>query len=201
MANLRTALLLSGGMDSIAIAFWKRPELAITIDYGQRAALAEIRAAEAVADDIGIELQIIRADLGHLGSGDMAGNQAANVAPVPEWWPFRNQMLITLAAMKAIPLGVERLLIGTLKTDRQHADGTPAFVHGMNEVLRMQEGAITIEAPAIELSASELVRTSGVSMDILAWAHSCHVGEHACGMCRGCRKHYETMAELGVGPY
>ena len=41
------ALLLSGGMDSIALAFWKRPEIAITIDYGQRA-------AEALPSDWGI---------------------------------------------------------------------------------------------------------------------------------------------------
>lgn len=39
------ALLLSGGMDSISVAFWKRPEIAISIDYGQRAAEAEITAA------------------------------------------------------------------------------------------------------------------------------------------------------------
>ena len=31
-------LLLSGGMDSISIAWWKRPDVAISVDYGQRAA-------------------------------------------------------------------------------------------------------------------------------------------------------------------
>ncbi len=37
----KTAILLSGGMDSIALAYWKRPELAITINYGQKPFLAE----------------------------------------------------------------------------------------------------------------------------------------------------------------
>ena len=40
---MNTALLLSGGMDSIALAYWKRPDIALTIDYGQAAADAEER--------------------------------------------------------------------------------------------------------------------------------------------------------------
>ena len=41
-------LLLSGGMDSTSIAWWKRPDVAISVDYGQRAAAAELEAAGAV---------------------------------------------------------------------------------------------------------------------------------------------------------
>lgn len=42
----KTAILLSGGMDSIALAYWKRPEIAITIDYGQKPAAAEVVASK-----------------------------------------------------------------------------------------------------------------------------------------------------------
>lgn len=198
---MSTALLLSGGMDSVAIAYWRQPEIAITIDYGQRAAAAELRASRAVAEVLGIEHHIIRADLSALGSGDMAGSAAIGVAPVSEWWPFRNQMLVTLAAMKCVALGTKRLLIGTLKTDNRHADGRPEFVDALGTLLRLQEGDITLEAPAIDLKAVELIRKSAVPMDVLAWAHSCHVGEFACGLCRGCRKHYETLGDLGETPY
>ena len=195
------ALLLSGGMDSICIAYWKRPRFAITVDYGQSAARAEIRASGAAAEAIGIEHHIIHADLSSLGSGDMAGIRPHALATVSEWWPFRNQMLVTLAAMKGVALGIQSLMIGTLSTDERHADGRRSFVRAMDELLRMQEGAITLEAPAIDLTAVELIRISGVPMEILGWAHSCHVGEYACGLCRGCRKHYETLADLGVPPY
>jgi len=188
-------------MDSIAIAYWRRPEAAITIDYGQRPAAAELRAATTVAQALAIEHHVVRADLSALGSGDMAGAEALSLAPVPEWWPFRNQMLITLGAMKAVAIGVDRLLIGTLRTDDVHADGRRAFLTAIDTVLRLQEGALTLEAPAIGLSAVELVRTSGTPMEILGWAHSCHVSDYACGLCRGCQKHYETLAELGVDPY
>jgi len=198
---MSTALLLSGGMDSIAIAFWKRPDLAITIDYGQIPAATELRAANAVCADLGIVHHIIKTDLISLGSGDMAGTAALEVANVPEWWPFRNQMLVTLAAMKGVALGVKHLLIGTLRTDNEHRDGTAEFIRSMSSILEYQEGAIALDAPAINMSSAELIRLSGVPVEILAWAHSCHVAEQACGQCRGCRKHYETMMELGFGPY
>ena len=198
---MKTALLLSGGMDSIAIAWWRRPELAITVDYGQRPAMAELRASASAAEAMGIEHVIVTADLGSLGSGDMAGTEPLSLAPVTEWWPFRNQMLVTLAAMKAVAHDVQRLLIGTLKTDGFHADGRPDFVMTLDALLRLQEGGLRLDAPAIALTSVELIRTSNIPMEVLAWAHSCHVGSHACGQCRGCQKHYQTLAELGVEPY
>ena len=198
---MKTALLLSGGMDSIAIAYWHRPEIAITIDYGQRPAAAEFRAAKAVADMLSIEHHLVHSDLSTLGSGEMAGTASLEIAPVSEWWPFRNQMLVTLAAMKGVGLGVRRLLIGTLKTDEHHADGRPGFIQSIDALLRLQEGELQLEAPAIDLTAVELIQKSGVTMDVLSWAHSCHVGEYACGLCRGCRKHYETLRDLGETPY
>lgn len=195
------ALLLSGGMDSIAIACWARPEMAVTIDYGQAPAPAEIRAASAVAAELGIDHFVVRADMSALGSGDLAGSAALDIAPVREWWPFRNQMLVTIAAMKVLPLGAKKLLIGCLATDGAHADGTADFVQSLNNLLQLQEGGMSLEAPAIQLNAVELVQRSGVPMEILAWAHSCHVGEYACGYCRGCRKHFETTQALGLGAY
>lgn len=198
---MKTALLLSGGMDSIALAYWKRPEVCITVSYGQRAARAEARAAAAVCEALNIEHHVIEADLSALGSGDMAGQAPAELAPVSEWWPFRNQMLITLAAMKAVALNVSKLSIGTLRTDGVHADGKVEFIEAMNSLLRCQEGEITLDAPAIKLSGPELIKASGIPADLLAWSHSCHVANEACGLCRGCRKHYETLEELGLEPY
>ena len=198
---MKTALMLSGGMDSVAIAFWQRPTIAVTIDYGQKPAAGEIRASAAVCADLEIEHHVIRADLSAMGSGDMAGNSPLAIAPVPEWWPYRNQALVTLTAMKVLALGVQHLSIGTLKTDAAHRDGSPEFIAAMNALLALQEGAMTLTAPAVGMNAAELIRVSRVPMEILSWAHSCHVSEYACGVCRGCHKHYETMRELGATPY
>ncbi len=194
-------LLLSGGMDSIAIAYMVRPKFALTIDYGQRAAGAELRAAEAVSAELGISHHTLSPDLRSLGSGDMAGTAAHELARVPEWWPFRNQMLVTLAAMKAVQLGASRILIGTLATDGAHLDGTRTFLAAMREVLQEQEGKIELAAPAIEMTATELIKASKVPGEVLAWAHSCHTADYACGECRGCVKHYRTLEALGADPY
>lgn len=198
---MSAALLLSGGLDSIAVAYWKRPDLAITIDYGQIPAPAEIRASQEVAGSLAIRHEIVRADCRALGSGDLAGSAPHSVSPVPEWWPFRNQLLVTLAAMAALRCNVEVLLIGSVASDAAHADGTSEFVSAMSGVLNIQEGALRLEAPAIAYTSPDLIRMAGVPAELLCWGHSCHVAEFACGTCRGCNKHYQTMESLGIGPF
>ncbi|MBX9705864.1 MAG: 7-cyano-7-deazaguanine synthase, partial [Gammaproteobacteria bacterium] len=92
---MKTCLLLSGGMDSVSIAWWKRPDVAITINYGQQAALAEIQAAGSIARALNMEHHIITLDCSALGSGDMAGVASDKNAPASDWWPYRNQLLAT----------------------------------------------------------------------------------------------------------
>ena len=55
-------------------------------------------------------------------------------------------------------------------------------------------------APARHLSALELVRRSGIPRSLLGATFSCHVMEYACGRCRGCVKHQETLARIDGGP-
>ncbi|RDU98287.1 7-cyano-7-deazaguanine synthase [Trinickia dinghuensis] len=193
---MKRALLLSGGMDSLCIAWWKRPDVAITIDYGQLPAEAEIVASMAVCRALQIDHHIVRVDCRALGSGDMAGTRADTNAPASDWWPYRNQLLATLAAMKAISLGVTHLMLGTVRSDGSHRDGTPEFVAALDLLLSMQEGGMHVECPAIHLSTAELARVSGVPSELLAWAHSCHKANVACGDCRGCNKYFQTLQEL-----
>lgn len=193
---MKTALLLSGGMDSIAIAYWKRPCLAITIDYGHAAAPGEIRAAIAVTDALRIPHKVIKADISAVGSGDLAGVSPHSSAPATEWWPYRNQFLLTVAAMHCLNEGASELLIGALRTDGFHADGTTEFIAAFNALLELQEGELSVRAPAIGFSAAELVRESNIPRELLSWSHSCHKSEFACGNCRGCWKHQDTTQEL-----
>lgn len=195
------AVLLSGGMDSTCIAYWKRPAFAITIDYGQRPAAGEVRAAQTVCEELGIEHILIKADIAELGSGDMAGAAPSHLAPASEWWPYRNQFLVTVAAMRCHILGVVELMVGALKTDSFHVDSTPVFYGRLNELLALQEGELMVTTPAIEYSATELIAVSETPEEILAWSHSCHTGETACGFCRGCQKHYETTGAAFGLPY
>jgi 7-cyano-7-deazaguanine synthase len=194
-----TALLLSGGIDSTALAVWRRPNLAITIDYGQRSAAGEIRAASQIARELSIYHEVLRIDCSDLGSGDLSGTAALPCAPATEWWPYRNQLLVTLAAMKAISFGVRTLLVGSVKSDSFHVDGQPEFYRQLDSLISMQEGGIRVEVPAANLTSVDLVRRSKTPISLLGWTHSCHKAEFACGNCRGCWKHMSVFDELGYG--
>jgi 7-cyano-7-deazaguanine synthase len=193
---MKQALLLSGGVDSIALAYWLRPEIVFTIDYGQLPYQGEVRAATQVAQQLGLQHELLRVDCSALGSGDLSGKAPDAHAPATEWWPYRNQLLVTMCAAKAIALGVKEILIGTVASDGFHKDGTPQFVQLMNDLLFYQEGGIRVSAPAIGLTSAELVRAAGIPEELLLWAHSCHKAEYACGNCRGCNKYQNVMHEL-----
>jgi 7-cyano-7-deazaguanine synthase len=191
-------LLLSGGIDSVAIAAWRRPKICLTIDYGQKPANAELAASRQVCADLGLEHVVLSAQIPSLGVGDMAGTQGSSHSVNSEFWPFRNQYLITLAGAMALKRECDTVLIGTVATDDRHKDGTPEFVSMIAELMMMQEGSIKVSAPARTLTSVELVRQSGVDLSVLGWAHSCHMGNLACSHCRGCQKHTEVMSELGI---
>jgi 7-cyano-7-deazaguanine synthase len=190
------ALLLSGGMDSIALAYKLRPELAITISYGQRAAAGEIRAAKAICKALQIEQETIFADCSAVGSGPLSAQPQVAIAPVPEWWPFRNQLLVTLAAAYCVSRPVQEILVGSVSPDGLHADGRAQFYELLSLVVSFQEGHIKVTAPAIHLNTVQLIKEANVPRELLALAHSCHVSDFACGTCGGCGKHINVRNEL-----
>lgn len=194
------AVLLSGGLDSIALAYWQRPELAVFIDYGQRPAKAEQHAAQQVCTRLGLRQEVIRVDCSSLGSGLLADRQSLPGAPSPEWWPFRNQLLITLALTRLAGTQTLELMLGTVCDDALHADGTRDFYRSINAVVSIQEFRPAITAPAIDMSTVELVQRSQTPAELLLWAHSCQVSNLACGQCRGCTKRLATLQDLGLLP-
>lgn len=193
---MKPLLLLSGGMDSIALAYWLKPDATLFVDYGQVSADGERRAAAHVAAMLGLVHEAIHVDCRALGSGDLAGRAPHPSAPVREWWPYRNQLLLTFGAMRALSLGCDIVWLGSVSTDSCHADGRPEFYRMADELVRSQEGSLRIEAPGLKFTSPELVRLSAVPRSVLAWAHSCHSESVACGHCRGCSKHREVTAAV-----
>lgn len=200
MLQNKTAVLLSGGMDSIAIACWKKPDIAITIDYGQKCAEAEIRTSSYIANRLGIEHHVIRVDCSSLGSGALSNNGQIDGAPSEEWWPYRNQLLVTLACMKCIRMGVNTLYVGSVKQDgARHKDGTKQFYELLTNLTEYQEGHIKIEMPASDLDTIDLIKESKVPMSLLLHSHSCHTSNKPCLKCSGCYKNYSIRLQLGLG--
>ncbi len=197
-----TALLFSGGIDSVALAHWKRPDVLLTINYGQTTASAEIRTARYFARELNLPLDVVETDLRCIGSGSLAKMPACAEGVHPEWWPFRNQLLVSIGAAWASIHGVSRLLIGTVKSDECFADGRMEFLNAMNALLAVQEGAIQIEAPAIEMEGLDLVKVSKMAHRYLPMCFSCNVSVKPCGNCRSCIKFGQILDSLcGTGQY
>jgi 7-cyano-7-deazaguanine synthase len=136
--------------------------------------------------------RLIEADLSALGSGTMGNRATAPGASAAEFWPYRNQMLVTLAGMLLQPEGVTQIIVGSVSTDR-HADGRAPFFRALDRTMRLQEGGVRVSAPARKHSSVTLLRQSGFPEDLIGLTFSCHVHEYACGQCGGCLKHREVV--------
>jgi len=165
----------------------EKPEALLFIDYGQLSAAGEQRAARSLAHGMRLPLEERSAPLGNFGTGSLVGGPQISER-MPEFWPFRNQVLITLAAMTFAHCDSLEILIGTVASDAAHPDGTAKFVAAMSAVLAAQ-GRVNLRAPAIKMTGEELLIRSALPAELLGWTFSCHTGEWACGQCRGCTKH------------
>ena len=197
MTQSRSLLLLSGGIDSAAVAAWRGCDGALTIDYGQTPAVGEIRAARAIAEALGVDHSIVKVDARAIGAGMLASRPVPIEGIAPEWWPFRNQLLVTIASSYAIGNGFGVVMVGSVAEDgARHIDGSSEFYAVLDELERMQEGGIRVLAPAAHLSGRELLLKSGLSREVLGWCHSCHRADFACGDCPGCWKRAELLGLL-----
>lgn len=196
MSDSQTVLLLSGGLDSAALAAWIRPALTLFVDYGQKPRDAEARAARAVAKHLDLPFTSISLSLTDLGGGLMHDDTPLPGAPSPEWWPFRNQFLATAGAAVAVQHQLTKVVLASVRGDGdRHVDGSQPFYDRLNAVITIQEGGVQVAAPAIHLSTVELLRTIDAERALIGWTVSCHRANQPCGDCPGCWKRELVLAE------
>lgn len=196
MPDSQTVLLLSGGLDSAALAVWIRPALTLFVDYGQKPRGAEARAARAVAAHLNLPFTSISLPLTDLGGGLMHDDTPLPGAPSPEWWPFRNQFLATAGAAVAVQHQLAKVALASVRGDGdRHVDGSKPFYDRLNAVMTIQEGGVQVAAPAIHLSTVELLRTVNAERSLIGWTVSCHRANQPCGDCPGCWKRELVLAE------
>ncbi len=196
MTDSQTVLLLSGGLDSAALAAWTRPALTLFVDYGQKPREAEARAARAVAAHLNLPFASISLPLTDLGGGLMHDDTPLPGAPSPEWWPFRNQFLATAGAAVAVQHQLTQVALASVRGDGdRHVDGSAPFYDRLNAVMTIQEGGVQVAAPAIHLSTVELLRTVAAERSFIGWTVSCHRANQPCGDCPGCWKRELVLTE------
>jgi 7-cyano-7-deazaguanine synthase len=185
-----TTLLLSGGVASAAVAAWRRPERCLFLDYGQAPAQSARSASLAIASYLGLRW----AELG------IAATALKRSEGPSERWPYRNQLLITLAAAWAQPRGERPILVGSVREeDDFRPDASHLFFRRIDQLLRVQPGGLRLGVPALGMSLAELLGVSGMGPDLLDLTYACEVADVPCGRCRGCRTRDALLAHHAGG--
>jgi 7-cyano-7-deazaguanine synthase len=168
--------------------------LAIFIDYGQITVDGERAAAQRICKLLDLELVEISCDASMIGSGSLRFGAAAGLRK--EYWPFRNQFLLTIGAMYGETYAVDEILFGSVKEDLRFPDCTKKFFDRCNHLISLQHSGIRISAPAVEMSVIDLVKRSNMTWEIFGWCHSCNVSARSCGQCGSCVKASRVLAAL-----
>lgn len=206
-------VLLSGGLDSVAnLALAKAdgtPVLALTADYGQKAAKQEIFAAKKFSEWAGVPHQVVDLTwLGRLGGSGLTVSAAEipalsetdlNVSRVTVstaaavWVPNRNGVLINVAAAYADRMNVRDVVVGFNREEAEtFPDNSEAFMDRATQALELSTRAgVRVVSYTAKLDKTEIVRLLQRRFPHFPvdWIWSCYRGEEkACGTCESCRR-------------
>ncbi|MEW6355396.1 MAG: 7-cyano-7-deazaguanine synthase QueC [Planctomycetota bacterium] len=213
---MKTISLLSGGLDS-TVNFKRAMDeggatLALTFDYGQRAARREIEAAHAIASRFDVAHKVIALPwlaeitttaLVDLGKDlptpsdaelDTAGKRTAAAV----WVPNRNGIFINIAAAHAEAMGCDTVVVGfNSEEGATFPDNTPEFVGASNGALAYSTMTkVRVICHTIEMSKAQVVRF-GRKIDApidLVWP--CYeAGPELCWKCESCRRFRRALVQ------
>lgn len=206
-----SAIVVSGGMDSITLLYEKAANiaLAVTFDYGSNHNKREIACAAYHCQQLGIEHIIIPlAFIGqHFKSSLLEGADA-----VPEGHyeaknmkstvvPFRNGIMLSVACGLAESRKLSHVLIANHHGDHSiYPDCRAGFVHAMSEAMRHGTYiGVTIDAPYTDISKADIARIGKrIGVDY-SKTYSCYKGgEKHCGKCGTCVERKEALRDAGI---
>ncbi len=215
----KSVVLFSGGLDSSTALAWARSRydkvFPLTIDYGQRHRL-EIRMASRQARRMRLPHVLLKVDLRPMG-GSALTDRSIPVPRVrsrgdlgtltpPTYVPFRNGILIGLAAAWAEPRGIRDIITGFNTLDSpNYPDTRPDFVTAMEAALNAGTTAAfnrntwQVLAPFIDLKKSEIIRIGLALGADYAHSVSCYSGREApCRRCSACLLRETAWEDVGL---
>lgn len=206
-----SAIIVSGGMDSITLLHEYKDEiaLAITFNYGSNHAKREIAFAREHCDSLGIEHLVIPLGFIHdyFKSSLLEGADA-----IPEGHyasenmkstvvPFRNGIMLSIACGIAESRGLTKVMIANHGGDHAiYPDCREGFIDAISRA--MTEGTyigVRIVAPYTNITKADIAaRGAKLGVDYSrTW--SCYKGgEKHCGKCGTCVERKEAFALAGV---
>ncbi len=215
-------VLLSGGLDSavnLKLALdHKGVSLALTFDYGQRAAAREAAAAALMCRQLGLPHRIIelpwlaevcrtglvecKAAIPHLRAEDLGRPEvAAGETAKAVWVPNRNGVFVNIAAAFAESLGSDGIVTGFNREEAAtFPDNSAEFVAAANDALAYS----TLRKPMVlsytqEMTKPEIVRQGREVRAPIASIWSCYYGEvEHCWKCESCARLERALRETGA---
>jgi len=217
----KSVVLLSGGLDS-TVAFKKVYDetdvvLALSFNYGQRAAKKEIEAAQRICRRFSVKHKVIdlpwlreitatslvdrEKDLPSLKESELdnetgkAGQSAQAV-----WVPNRNGVFINIAAAFCESLGADLLVTGfNAEEAATFPDNSPHFIGAINASLEYSTLTdMEVVSPTLGFDKSGIVE---LGMEIgapLEEIWSCYEdGDRMCGKCESCMRLKRALSSSG----
>lgn len=204
---MRKALVvLSGGQDSTTCLFWALHEFdevhAVTFDYGQKHVL-EVYAAEKIAKMAGVKTHevitvpnclksssplVSGTELERYNNYEQMDKLIGNRVELT-FVPMRNTLFLTIAANRAVALGVQHIVTGVCQQDNaNYPDCRESFImaleHAINEGLgttNFKQQYLHIHTPLMYMSKAQSVMMASSMpgcMDALAYSHTSYDGKY-----------------------
>lgn len=217
----RTVILLSAGLDS-TVNFYEalhRTEvaLAITFDYGQRAAKQEIARAKAIADlnhvkHIVVELpwlkllgtsaltssatEIPQGSAVSIDDKDISTKSAKAV-----WIPNRNGLFLNIAATFAESLKATTIIPGFNAEEAEtFPDNSFDFIRAVRKAFTFSTAShVNVQCYTITMKKTEIVKM-GKKLNVpFASIWPCYLDQEKwCGQCESCKRAKRAFTEAGV---
>jgi len=214
----KSLVLFSGGVDSTTALYWARSRgdrvHALTFDYGQRHRV-EVRMARRAAKKAGIPQTVLKVDLAQIGGSALTDprielpryrcRDEIKPGPPATYVPFRNGILISIAAAFAEARGYDEIVCGFNVIDSpDYPDTRAEFVRAMEKAVASGTKAafgapgIKISAPFLRMTKAEIIRL-GLSLGAdYSDSVSCYAGDELpCGSCASCLLRRRAFAEAG----
>ena len=182
-------LLLSGGLDSVTLAYdMKRQGClvhALLFDYGQTHSrelqFAHYHVVRLNLKHTRVQLHKIQHLFKHSALTDGKGGNIV---------PNRNSVFVHIAAGIAVTGGAESVVIGCNKDDQgEFPDCTWDWLEAVNATLKVSKTPVEVVAPYIGLTKWQIVQRAkelGVDLESVWWCYA--GGQKPCGKCAACKK-------------
>ncbi len=216
--NIKSIILLSGGLDSLVSLATTRDELniqlALTFDYGQRTSKKEIAASKKITEHYSIEHKVIELpwlmkitatslvnkseelpalDITLLDNPDLTGDSARRV-----WVPNRNGIFLNIAAGFADSMGFTHIVFGANQEEAAtFPDNSKTFIEKTNAAFEYSTLVRPkVIAPLADFTKKEMVKLALERNIPLELLRSCYTDEELhCGECESCLRLKRALRE------